>query len=88
MRMNDILKNNRICPNPQKWNKLWEILKLKSEEKVFSPLILAAWWHTSDGEKQERFQYHLSIAEKCGAIDEVMSFWESLNESDWHHKGE
>lgn len=82
------MRNNRICPKPQQWNKLWEILKSKSDKKVPAPLILAAWWHTSDEEKLERFQNHLMLADESGATHEVKLFLESINESDWYHKGE
>jgi hypothetical protein len=86
--MDDVLKNGRICPNPQYWNKLWGILKSKTNEKIPAPLILAAWWHTSDNEKTDRFKHHLMLAEKLDAVAEVKTLLESLNESDWHHKDE
>ena len=85
--MSDFLINDRVCPQPQKWNKLWEILLSKSKEKILAPLILAAWWVTSDNEKLERFQYHLNMAEKLNVISEVELFLNSLNDTDWHHKG-
>lgn len=86
--MSEIIKNNRICPQPQKWNQLWEIIKSKTDEKISSPLILAAWWETSDDEKLERFKYHLKVAERLNRIKEVELYMHSMNESDWHHKGE
>lgn len=86
--MEEILKNNRVCPKPQMWNKLWEIIKSKTDEKISLPLILAAWWETSDEDKIRRFKYHLQVAERIGAINEVANFLHALNENDWHHKGE
>ena len=84
--MNETLKNNRICPQPQHWNKLWEIIKSKTDEKISLPLILAAWWETSDDEKSERFKYHLKIAERLNAMNEVEMYIQSMNENDWHYK--
>jgi hypothetical protein len=43
--------NNRVCPQPQKWDELWKLLP--DRKRVGGgwdpplPLILAAWWHTS-----------------------------------------
>ena len=86
--MDEILNNNRICPKPQQWNRIWEIIKSKTEEKISTPLILAAWWETTDEDKLERFKYHVAIAKKLNANKEVETFIESMNESDWHHKDE
>ena len=86
--MNEILKNNRICPQPQHWNKLWEVIKSKTDEKISMPLILAAWWETSDDEKLERFKHHLKTAERLNVSKEVELYIHSMNENDWHHKME
>jgi len=86
--MQELLKNNRICPQPQKWNKVWEIIKSKTDERVALPLILAAWWETTDEEKMGRFKYHLEFAERLTVLNEVQIYLQSLSESDWHHKGE
>ncbi len=86
--MNEILMNDRICPKPQQWNHVWEIIKSKTEEKISMPLILAAWWGTSDSEKMERFEYHLDVAKKLNVLTEVKLYLHSMNENDWHHKGE
>jgi len=51
-------------------------------------LILAAWWKTTDEEKLGRFKYHLDTAEKLSLLNELQIFLQTLNEIDWHHKGE
>ncbi len=86
--MEELLINNRICPKPQQWNKLWGIIQSKTAEKISAPLILAAWWETTDEEKLRRFKYHLDYAEKLSLLNEVQIFLQTLNETDWHHKGE
>ncbi|MBN1186564.1 MAG: hypothetical protein JXB49_30085 [Bacteroidales bacterium] len=86
--MEVFLINNRICPQPQKWNKVREIIKSKTDERVALPLILAAWWETTDEEKLERFKYQLEFAERLNVLSEVQIYLQSLSESDWHHKGE
>jgi hypothetical protein len=86
--MEDLLINHRICPQPQYWNHIWKIISSATNEKVSVPLILAAWWTTSDNEKCDRFKYHLDVAERLNIIDEVKNYLSSINEIDWHHKGE
>ncbi len=80
---------DRVCPQPQKWNELWQILKNKQRVgagwKPALPLILGAWYHTSNLEKKIRFQEHLTWAEKENQTDEVKEFLNKLNEKDWHH---
>lgn len=83
-------KDGRICPQPQRWNELWELLP-NSERKGASwtpplPLILDAWWETSDSQKQERFREHLLWTEKHNAFGAVLNFLKKLQNSDWHFK--
>jgi hypothetical protein len=61
---------NRICPQPQMWNVLWE--KLKNKRRINSgwqpplPLILAAWWDTPAISKQIRLIEHIRWANNQG----------------------
>jgi hypothetical protein len=48
------------------------------------PLILAAWGHTTDDEKRERFREHLRWAHERGAFGEIEQFITSLKPNDWH----
>ena len=58
----------RICPQPQKGNELWLILPNRRRKgsgwEPFAPLILAAWWDTSDEQKAERLEHHIRWAHK------------------------
>jgi len=85
MKLDEILINNRICPQPMIWNNIWSLIQQESKEKISSPLILAAWHFTSDEEKKERFVYHLQKAEELGVIENVLSMLES-SEDLWYHK--
>ena len=84
--------NDRVCPQPQKWNELYELLPNRS--RVGSgwepplPLILAAWWDTPAIAKIARFREHLDWADRHGAIDVVHNYIAALPEKDWHHVGE
>jgi hypothetical protein len=91
--INYVSYNNRVCPQPQLWNKLWE--KLKDKERVGSagwnppvPLILAAWWDSSDNSKKQRLIEHLNWAEKKGQLDEIGSYIYKLTEEEWFHTNE
>lgn len=80
--------NNRICPMPQRWNELFNLLRKKKPKKPYLPLILAAWWEASAIDKQTRFFQHLEWAEKNDQIDEISAFIHGLPEKDWFHIGD
>lgn len=95
-RLSDLIEmckiNNRVCPKPQNWDKLWKMLKNK--KRVGNgwipslPLILAAWHHSSDSLKRERLMEHLKWAEEQNQIDEINEYLTSFNETDWYHENE
>jgi len=84
--------NYRICPKPPEWNRLWEILpnrkRVGAEWQPPAPLILAAWWDTSDDEKQQRFLKHIHWANEHGAIEKIDRYVRSLSENQWHRLGD
>lgn len=83
-------KDGRICPQPQRWNELWELLPNRERKGAGwtppLPLILAAWWETSDTQKQERFYEHLIWAENHDALGAVLNFLKKLQNSNGHFK--
>jgi hypothetical protein len=85
-------ENGRICPRPQQWNELYQLL-VKTAPTVVSqkprlPLILAAWSETSDQEKQERLEQHVRWAYDHATFDPVAKYLRSLPEDKWHHAGD
>lgn len=82
-------QNNRICPQPQLWNNLWQ--KLNNKKQVGAgwqpslPLILAAWWDTPPFSKQLRLMEHLRWAEANNQLQEIGQFLYNLREEDWFH---
>ncbi|MBI4642782.1 MAG: hypothetical protein HY790_01000 [Deltaproteobacteria bacterium] len=56
-------QDKRVCPQPIPWNRLWEMLPNKERKGIGwnppLPLILGAWWETSDVQKAARFKEHL-----------------------------
>lgn len=84
-------KNGRVCPMPQRWNELYQILPDRQPKgtgwEPALPLILAGWWASSDHEKQERLELHVRWAQDHGAFERIANFLHSLPEHDWHHIG-
>lgn len=82
----------RICPKPQPWNELYEILLNETKQKDGvrappRPLILGAWWETSDEEKKARFMEQIAWADANGCLDKIHPII-SLSEDKWHHEGD
>jgi len=80
-------RNGRICPLPQAWQRLWEMLpdkrRVGSGWEPSLPLILAAWNETSNAEKAARFRLHLEWAFEHGNGDSVAVFLEGLSDIEW-----
>jgi hypothetical protein len=85
-------KNNRVCPQPRKWNELYEILADKRRKGIgwepALPLILAAWWDTPAISKIRRLQEHIQWAADHDCLTEVYDFLHALSDDDWHHVGD
>lgn len=85
-------KNNRVCPQPLRWNELWEMLPGRRRKGVgwepALPLILAAWWDTPAMLKALRLREHVEWASSHGCLEQVFAFLSSLPESEWHHVGD
>lgn len=82
----------RVCPNPDQWNDLWNLLPDK--ERVGTgwnpalPLILGAWWHTSVLEKQLRLREHIEYGAKREVLDSIDSFLRGLAPDQWFTRGD
>lgn len=85
-------KNSRVCPQPQKWNDLYNLLPNKSRKgngwEPALPLILAAWWDTPSTLKAMRLKEHIEWAASNNALERVYTFMVSLPEPEWYHYGE
>lgn len=85
----EVQKNKRVCPQPQRWQQLFDMLPDKQRKgsgwKPPAPLILAAWWDTPALSKMLRLREHIEWAASHGYIEEVSSFLRELTEDQWHH---
>ena len=81
--------NNRVCPQPQVWHRLWEMLpnrsQVGSEWRPPLPLILAVWHDTPTMMKMHRLAEHIQWAGQHGALNSVSLFLRGLREEDWFH---
>ena len=81
-------KSGRVCPLPRYWHTLYKMLpgKVKMKGRAHEPrlpLVLSAWWYSTEEEKFERFKEHLICAEAHGASQEVLDFLADLPDERW-----
>jgi hypothetical protein len=85
-------ENGRVCPQPNLWQQLWEILPNRKRVGVGwqppLPLILGAWHETPGMAKMLRLAEHIEWAEKHNSLAPVAAFLRHLREEDWYHLGE
>jgi len=85
-------ENGRVCPMPQQWVALFDVLSNKRQVGVARepalPLILAAWHEASALAKMLRLAEHIEWAAKQGDLLKVAEYLHALPESSWFHLGE
>ena len=90
---NDIItestKNNRICPQPAKWNDFYNMLPNKTRKgngwSPSLPLILGAWWDTPKLSKLLRFREHVDWAISHDYNEKAFAFLSAMKEEEWYH---
>ena len=84
--------DRRVCPKPDSWSGLWEMLPARTQSGAGwnppLPLILAAWWATSDVEKAARLALHIRWAADHGVLGEADVFLRGLPEDQWSRVGD
>lgn len=87
-----VFENGRICPKPQSWAKLYDLLpgrrRVGLGHEPALPLILSAWSESTGLAKQLRLSEHIEWAHNHGALDQVDAFLRALPENQWHHAGD
>ena len=76
--------NARVCPLPEPWTELWNMLPKTNGESPPAPLVDAAWALPARS-KMIRLREHLEYADRHGVLADVDAFLQSLSESDWLH---
>lgn len=82
------MANERICPLPMRWGELYGILKNKTTEKPFRPLLISLRSKNVLISKQLVLFEHIDWAKKQNQIEEISTFLYSLPESEWLHRGD
>ena len=81
-------RENRVCPNPIYWNELHEIIvkaDINQRQAPPLPLILGAWWESSDEDKANRLDELLNWADKNEVGNVAWAYILALKEDEWHH---
>ncbi len=85
-------RNNRVCPQPARWQQLFDMLPDKKRSgagwEPAPPLLGAAWKDTPSIPKRMVFREHIEWAASHGFLQQVFTFMKELPESDWHHMGD
>ena len=85
--LEEATRDGRICPQPQKWSELWELLpdrrRVGEGWEPPLPLILAAWC-ASDEDKRERFLLHVRWAHEHGSAELIYRFTREMNPENWY----
>ena len=77
-------RNNRLCPKPLAWKRLYDMLPGKTQP----PVTGSAWSSTPSLAKRMCLRDHIEWAETHNCLDAVYSFLKELSEEQWHHMGE
>jgi hypothetical protein len=84
-----VQEKRRVCPLPQQWDRLYKLLAnnkvQRTTENVPAPLILSAWWNSTDQDKRLRLREHIEIAAKAGILENVDEFLRTLPLDAWHY---
>lgn len=81
-----LVQDGMVCPKPQAWDKLWNIIKASvGDEPLALPLILAAGGETTDHQKLDRFLEQLAVGERNGAGSRLFEEISGLSPSRWHY---
>jgi len=78
-------RNNRVCPRPNQWQTLYDMLPNRTKSKPTPPLIGAKWNSTPSITKRTCLREHFEWAEQHGVLAQVMNFMKALPETDWFH---
>ena len=81
-----IESNGLVCPNPQKWELIFKIIRDELPQNKLTPLILASWHHTEDSEKQCRLieQIEFAFSLKNGKAEQFEKAIYALDDADWY----
>jgi hypothetical protein len=81
-------RNNRVCPKPLIWQRLYEYLPNKVAGLPQVPATRSEWDRMSAMEKRARLRVHIEWAAGQGVLMQVHKALLGLPEERWHHMGD
>lgn len=84
-----IRKDNRVCPQPQRWAEFYALLENFAEGSPLPspPLTGAAWSATPALAKRMCFREQVEWAASHDCVIAAMTFLKGLKEPEWHYMG-
>jgi hypothetical protein len=81
-------RNNRVCPKPLVWQRLYDWLPNKGEQLAPVPATRAEWEQLPPPQKRSRLREHIEWAALQGVLPKVHQAFLALPEDRWYHIGE
>jgi hypothetical protein len=78
-------RNNRVCPKPLVWQRLFDWLPNKGAQLPQVPATRAEWEQMPALEKSRRLREHIEWAAMQGVLQKVHDGLKALPEERWHH---
>lgn len=86
--MQEARRNNRVCPKPAIWLRVYDFLPNKVPALPRVPATRVEWDRLSAVEKRARLRLHLEWAAAQGVLRQVHKALAEMPENRWHHLGE
>jgi hypothetical protein len=86
--LTEIRRNNRVCPQPSVWKKLYDYLPNKTPQLAAVPATVQEWRATPPLQKRARLRQHIEWAAAQGVLKQVHKALAALPEEKWHHMGD
>lgn len=84
----EVRRNNRVCPLPTIWMRLYALLPNKPPHLPKVPATRDEWTRTPSLQKRVRLRDHIEWAASQGVLPQIHEVLRALPEAKWHHMGE
>lgn len=86
--MAEARRNNRVCPTPVVWQRLYDFLPNKAPQLPRVPATRTAWDQLPPLHKRSLLRIHIEWAAGQGVLRQVYDALKALPENRWHHMDE
>jgi len=83
--MGEVRRNNRVCPTPRAWQRLYDFLPNKAPGLPPVPATRAEWEQLPPLQKRARLRAHIEWAAGQGVLRQVHEALRKLPEERWQH---